>query len=311
MILITEFMDENAVARLASAHPTTYSPDLADRQSDIPAMMQGIQALVVRNRTQISRSLIEFAPDLRLIGRLGVGLDNIDLEACAESEIEVAPATGANTLSVAEYVVTNALILLRDAYQANARMLTGAWPRAACSGREASGRLLGLIGFGAIAQQTAELARCLGMKTAAFDPFLPATNPAWKTTQKLELAELLSAADVVSLHVPLTDKTRHLIDEKALKQMKPGAILINSARGGVVDERALATSMRSGHPAGAALDVFESEPLSVKAAAVFDGLSNLILTPHIAGVTQDSNLRVSEMIADIVLDRLESLPESQ
>ncbi|MGI9391222.1 MAG: hydroxyacid dehydrogenase [Boseongicola sp.] len=311
MILITEFMDEDAVAKLAGAYRTTYAPDLADRQSEIPAMMKGIQALVVRNRTQVTRDLVEQTPDLRLVGRLGVGLDNIDIAACTERGIEVAPATGANILSVAEYVVTNALVLMRGAYQANTQMVAGAWPRADCSGREVSGRVLGLIGFGAIAQETADLARGLGMQTAAFDPFLPATHPAGKSTRKLELAELLAAADVVSLHVPLTDKTRHMIDETALKQMKSGAVLINAARGGVVDERALAMSMRSGHLAGAALDVFETEPLTAKAAAVFDGLSDLILTPHIAGVTKESNVRVSEMIADIVIDRLERLPESR
>ncbi len=305
MILITEFMDERAVQKLSAAYPTRYAPDLADRQSDLPELMQDIQALVVRNRTQVTRDLLTHSPNLRLVGRLGVGLDNIDLDACEERGIEVAPATGANTLSVAEYVVTNALALLRGAYQANAQMMAGAWPRTASSGREASARLLGLVGFGEVAQETARLASALGMKTAAFDPYLPVDHAAWAATQNMDLTDLLAVADVVSLHVPLTETTRNLIDETALTQMRPRAILINAARGGVVDERALAASLRSGHLAGAALDVFETEPLTAEAAAVFDGLSNLILTPHIAGVTEDSNIRVSEMIANIVLDRLE------
>ena len=305
MILITEFMAETAVQRLTKAYPTTYAPDLSDRQADIPGLTQDSQVLIVRNRTQVTPNLLAHAPNLRLVGRLGVGLDNIDLEACETRGIEVAPATGANTLSVAEYVVTNALILLRGAYQANAQMVAGAWPRATCSGREASGRTLGLIGYGAIAQETTGLASGLGMKTAAFDPYLRAEHAAWGTTQRMDLADLLATADVVSLHVPLTDTTRHMIDDTALRQMRPGSVLINAARGGVVDEQALAASLRSGHLAGAALDVFETEPLTARAAAVFDGLSNLILTPHIAGVTEESNVRVSEMIADIALDRLE------
>jgi (S)-sulfolactate dehydrogenase len=304
MILITEFMDEIAVKRLGDAYPAKYVPDLADRQSDIPALMRDVQALVVRNRTKVTRDLLAHAPNLRLVGRLGVGLDNIDLEACADRDVEVAPATGANTFSVAEYVITNALILLRGAYQRNEQMMNGDWPRAASSGREVSGRMIGFIGFGAIAQETAKLAKCLGMKTAAFDPFLPPENAVWDTTQCLDFADVMSAADVISLHVPLTDKTRHMINEKTLKLMKSDAVLINAARGGVVDEHALAAALRSGHLAGAALDVFESEPLTAAAAAVFDGISNLILTPHIAGVTEESNIRVSEMIADIVLDRL-------
>ena len=311
MILISEFMDESAVNRLSETCATTYAPDLADRQSEIPALMQGIRALVVRNRTQVTRDLLAQSPDLELVGRLGVGLDNIDLDACLERGIEVAPATGANTLSVAEYVVTNALLLLRGAYQANAQMIAGAWPRAECSGREVSGRVLGLVGYGAIAQETAILAQGLGMTTVAFDPFLSAGHSAWGATQRMALAEVLSIADVVSLHVPLTDETRHLIDSAALRQMKPGAVLINAARGGVVDEQALAVSMRSGELAGAALDVFETEPLTARAAAKFDGIANLVLTPHIAGVTEESNIRVSDMIADVVLDRLGRLPVAE
>ncbi len=304
MILVTEFMDEAAVAMLSAAHPTTYAPHLADNQPEIPALMPGVQALVVRNRTTVDEALLREAPDLRLVGRLGVGLDNIDLAACGIRGIEVAPATGANTRSVAEYVVTSALVLLRGAFRANSTMTSGAWPREACVGREIAGRVLGLIGFGTIAQKTAELAAGLSMTIVAHDPFLPADDAAWKGVQRMELGDVLGVADIVSLHVPLNGKTRHMISAGELAQMKSGAVLVNAARGGVVDEAALAASMRSGHLGGAALDVFETEPLTAEAAAIFDGLSNLVLTPHIAGVTQDSNVRVSRMIADIILNRL-------
>lgn len=305
MILITEFMDQAAVDRLAAAHPTRYAPELADDQSAIPAALAGIKALIVRNRTQVTAELLAAAPELRIVGRLGVGLDNIDLEACKARGIAVMPATGANTLSVAEYVVTNALILLRNAYQAQEAMMAGAWPRAACSGREVAGRCLGLIGFGAIAQKTAELGRAMGMQIAAYDPLLPAEHPAWQGVRHCaELGDLLACADAVSLHVPLLPATRHMINAQSLAAMKPGAVLINAARGGVVDDAALAGALRAGRIAGAALDVFETEPLTAEAAGVFAGLSNLILTPHIAGVTQDSNERVSALIADRVLEGL-------
>lgn len=304
MILITEFMDDAQVARLSDAHPTQYAPDLADRQGDIPGLMAGVQALVVRNRTQVNAAILDAAPDLKVVGRLGVGLDNIDLTACAERGVEVIPATGANTLSVAEYVVTNALVLLRGAYDTRTSMEAGEWPRAACSGREVSGRTLGLIGFGAIAQETARLARALGMNICAFDPHLPDGNPAWDGATRLDLVGVLASADAISLHVPLTDETRHMINAERLDKMRRDAVLINAARGGVVDETALANAMQSGHIAGAALDVFETEPLTIEAARKFNGIKNLFLTPHIAGVTQDSNTRVSKMIADCVLDRL-------
>ena len=307
MILITEFMDDGAVAALSQAHPTTYAPDLADRQADIAALLGGIRALVVRNRTRVTAELVASAPDLQIVGRLGVGLDNIDLDACRQRGVEVAPAIGANTHSVAEYVVTNALVLLRGAYQANALMMSGAWPRAACSGREVAGQVLGLVGFGAIAQATAKLARGLGMTVVAYDPFLAQDHAAWNEAEPADLASVLGTADAISLHVPLTNATRHMIDARALAAMKPGAVLINAARGGVVDEAALAAAIRSRHLAGAALDVFEIEPLSEDAAKLFGGISNLILTPHIAGVTQDSNVRVGKMIAERVLDRLRKI----
>ena len=305
MILITEFMDEAAVARLAAAHDTEYAPDLADRQTDIPGLMPGIRALIVRNRTKVTADLLASAPDLKVVGRLGVGLDNIDLDACAASGVEVVPATGANTLSVAEYVVTNALILLRGAYTAGAEMLSGAWPRATCgAGREVRGRQLGLVGYGAIARETAALARPLGMNIAAFDPHLPDDDTAWAGAKRCDLNTLLATSDVLSLHVPLTEATRHMIDADALARMPRGAVLINAARGGIVDEADLAASLHDGHLAGAALDVFETEPLTPDAARKFEGIGNLILTPHIAGVTEDSNTRVSALIADEVLKRL-------
>lgn len=304
MILITEFMDDTAVGRLKAAHATTYAPELADAQGDIPAQMAGVQALIVRNRTQVTEALLEASPDLKCVGRLGVGLDNIDVDACKARGVAVMPALGANTLSVAEYVVTNASILLRDAYNAKHAMLAGEWPRAQCSGREVGGRVLGLLGFGANAQETGRLARAMGMTLIAYDPFLPADHPAWQHAERGEIADVLAKADVVSLHVPLTDQTRHIMNGDAFAQMKPGAVVINAARGGVLDEAALVAAMQSGHIAGAALDVFETEPLTKDAAEIFKGVSNLILTPHIAGVTQDSNVRVSAMIADLVLDQL-------
>ncbi len=304
MILITEFMDETAVGRLQAVHTTTYAPDLADTQGDIPARMAGVQALIVRNRTQVTAALLAAAPDLKCVGRLGVGLDNIDLAACEARGVAVMPALGANTVSVAEYVVSNALVLLRDAYHANPAMMAGDWPRAACSGREVGGRVMGLLGFGANAQETGRLARAMGMTVIAYDPFLPADHPAWADADRGEIADVLAMADVVSLHVPLTADTRHMINADVLAKMKPAAVLVNAARGGVVDEAALVAALQSGRLAGAALDVFETEPLTKDAAEKFKGISNLILTPHIAGVTQDSNVRVSAMIADLVLDQL-------
>lgn len=304
MILITEFMDEKAVGRLKAAHPTRYKPELADQQHMISEHLEGTKALIVRNRTQVTETLLDSAPELKVVGRLGVGLDNIDLDACKKRGIEVIPAIGANTLSVAEYVVTNALILLRNAYQKNVEMIAGEWPRADCSGREVAGRKIGLVGFGGIARETGKLAKAMGMEVCAYDPFLAPDHSAWNGVDKMELHSVLETSDVISLHVPLTDATHHLLNAGCIARMRADAVLINAARGGVVDEAALADALRGGRISGAALDVFETEPLDAEAARIFNGLNNLILTPHIAGVTQDSNVRVSEMIADLVLNRL-------
>jgi (S)-sulfolactate dehydrogenase len=304
MILVTEFMDEPAVDRLRAAHPVTYDPGLADRQADIPALMPGVRALIVRNRTQVRCAILDAGKDLVCVGRLGVGLDNIDMVACEGRGVAVYPATGANNLSVAEYVIGTAMALLRGAYAANGAMIAGDWPRQSCAGRELSGKVLGLVGFGAIARDTADRARALGMEVAAFDPFVPEGDPVWRTAGRLDLGPLLATSDVVSLHVPLTEGTRHLIDASRIAAMKPSAILVNAARGGVVDEAAVTEALASGHLGGAALDVFETEPLTAEAAAHFSGVPNLILTPHIAGVTLESNTRVSDLIADRVLAHL-------
>jgi len=303
-ILITEFMDEAAVADLAADFEVDYAPKLADAQGEIPARLGAARALIVRNRTQVTDAVLAAGPGLACVGRLGVGLDNIDMGACKARGVTVYPATGANNVSVAEYVITTAMVLLRGAYRSKHAMLSGAWPRQLLTGREISGTTLGLVGYGAIARDTAARARALGCRVVAFDPHIPPGDPAWAGAEPVSFGDLLARSDIVSLHVPLTDATRHLIGTDAIAAMKPRAIVINAARGGVVDETALAEALHAGRLGGAALDVFETEPLTAEAAAKFKGLDDLILTPHIAGVTDDSNTRVSSLIAGLVRKHL-------
>jgi (S)-sulfolactate dehydrogenase len=297
-IIISEFMDGNAVASLAHRFDVRYDQDLVDRPGELAAELADADALIVRNRTRVDAGLIASGPKLRVVGRLGVGLDNIDMEACARRAIHVIPATGANALAVAEYVIASAMLLLRGAYHATDDVAAGRWPRAALSnGRELAGSTLGLIGFGGIGRLTGRLARSLGMRTIGFDPQVPCTSSLWtdEATRPCTLDEAVSGADVVSLHVPLTAATRNLMDAGRIAMMKPDAILINTARGGVVDETALAAALRAGKLGGAALDVFDREPLPAGSQLV--DCPNLLLTPHIAGVTRESNERVSALIA--------------
>ena len=296
-IVISEFMDSDAVDGLMADFDVRYEPELVDRPEDLAAAVAGARALIVRNRTQVRGPLFEGAAKLEVVGRLGVGLDNIDVAACETRGITVCPATGANADSVAEYVVTAALMLLRGAYLSKHAMLKGEWPRAQLQGREAGGRRLGLIGFGTIARITADKARALGMSIVAHDPMIGADDPVWTDhdAAPVDLDELLATADAISLHVPLVDATRHLIDGPAIGRMKDDAVLVNTARGGVVDDAALALALKEGRLGGAALDVFEDEP--VPAENIFRGVPNLIMTPHIAGVSFDSNIRVSAVTA--------------
>lgn len=306
-IVISEFMDEPAVQALKQEFDVRYEPDLVSRRDALLAAVESADALIVRNGTQVDAPLLAKAGRLKAVGRLGVGLDNIDVKTCRERGIEVIPATGANARSVAEYVIAATLVLLRGAFAASDRMAAGQWPRAELSnGLEVGGRTLGIVGFGATGRLAATMARGLGMKVVAYDPMLPADAPAWRETgaERADLDAVLSRSDAVTLHVPLTDDTRNLLDTRRLALMKPGAVLVNTARGGIVDEAALADALKRGHLRGAAVDVFEQEPLP--AGSPLADAPNLFLTPHIAGVTADSNERISALIGQRIAETLRS-----
>ena len=297
MILITEFMDEDAINLLKKKYDVYYDISLAEDSNSLVKLINKMKALIVRNKTLVTRELIENAPNLTCVGRLGVGLDNIDLNACEEQNITVYPALGANSHSVAEYVICASMLLLRKAYFKKNEMIAGNWPRQESSGSEVYGKTLGLIGFGDIAQKTRDLALGLGIKTVAYDPYLDKDSNVWKETKNLPLDNLLSISDIISLHIPLSKETKNLIDEKKLRLIKNSSVIINTSRGGIIDENSLAKLLKENKIGGAALDVFNKEPINKENAKKFEGLDNLILTPHIGGVTKESNERVSKMIA--------------
>ena len=298
MILITEFMDEDAVNLLKKKYDVYYDISLAEDSNSLVKLINKMKALIVRNKTLVTRELIENAPNLTCVGRLGVGLDNIDLNACEEQNITVYPALGANSHSVAEYVICASMLLLRKAYFKKNEMIAGNWPRQESSGSEVYGKTLGLIGFGDIAQKTRDLALGLGIKTVAYDPYLDKDSNVWKETKNLDLDNLLSISDIISLHIPLSKETKNLIDEKKLRLIKNSSVIINTSRGGIIDENSLAKLLKENKIGGAALDVFKEEPVNKENAKKFEGIDSLILTPHIGGVTKESNERVSKMIAE-------------
>ncbi len=300
-IVITEFMDEGPVDELKARYDVHWDKTLCDKPDEIKALLPGAVALVVRNRTRVNDDILSSGPNLKVIGRLGVGLDNIDLDACKAHGVKVCPATGSNNVSVAEYAITAAMMLLRGSFCAKDEILTGTWPRNKYVGLEARGRTLGLLGFGMIGRSAARMARGLEMKPIAYDPHLPADHEGWQLAENVSLDDLITRSDILSVHTPLLPETRNLIDAAAMAKMKKGALLVNTARGGIIDEDDLIAALKSGQIGGAALDVFVDEPLSLGEAAKFAGVPNLILTPHISGVTEESMAAISTITANNVL----------
>ncbi len=306
-IFISEFITSQALETLKKGHEVRYEPEAYQDPQQLAAAIKNTDALIVRNLTKVNSALIEGAQKLKVVGRLGVGLENIDLPACAQRNIKVIPATGANAESVAEYVLGTSMALMRSYSSATVDTLSGAWPRPKYSKcHEIAGSTLGIVGFGSIGRVVAEKAFALGMKCIAYDPLVRdqaiALSGGTVTLYPLEI--LLAESQIVSLHLPLLPETKGLFSAGVLDNMQEGAFLINTARGGIVDETALAERLRSGRLGGAALDVFANEP--AKELSHLLGVPNLILTPHIAGVTEESNARVSNMIAREVKLFLES-----
>ena len=304
-ILVSEYLPDEHLDLLRTLHDVVYDPDLCTDRSRLLDQMAGVEALFTRNRTRVDQELIAAAPDLRVIGRLGVGLDNIDMNGCEQAGVQVISAAGENAVSVAEYVIGAMLVVVRGVFGMTPSMIAGEWPRQGHAfGHELMGKTMGLVGYGSIARQVATRAAGLGMEVIAHDPFVPDDDAAWGPVRRVDLESLLATSDVISVHVPLSDETRNLIDAPALGRMKPTAVLINTSRGGIVDETALADALLDGKLGGAALDVFASEPLGPEPAAVFATVPNLLLTPHVAGNTRESVDRVARTIVEKVMTAL-------
>ena len=304
-IVITEFMEPEVAQGLVHEFGGVYDPTLVERRDELKATLADCRALLVRNRTQVDEDLLASAPRLEAVGRLGVGVDNIDVAACGRRGVAVRSAVGTNHVSVAEYALGAMLLLSRPALLATKAVADGRWPRMTVApGHELAGRTLGLVGFGLIARTLAVRARALGMLVQAHDPMLASDDTAWAEHGVIacSLEELLATSHVVSLHVPLTEQTRNLIDARALARLPRGALLVNTARGRIVDETAVVEALGSGHLGGAALDVFAQEPLP--ATAAFAALPNLILSPHLAGLTEESAARISQVVARAVREVL-------
>jgi len=306
-VVVSEPMHPEGVARLREVAEVDYDPVLFRDRAALLERVATAVALVVRNQTVVDEALLQQAERLRVIGRLGVGLDNIDLKAAAARAIPVVTARGANAVAVAEYVFACLLHFTRDLAGVDETVRRGRWDRT-LGGTELWGKVLGIVGLGDIGQRVALRARAFGMRVMAADPV--ATSTHWAVMEAgvelTDLPTLLARSDFLTLHLPLTPETQHVIGRKELLLMKPSAYLINSARGGIVDEQALADALTHGRLQGAALDVREHEPPGPDDPLA--RVPRLLLTSHIAGLSEEATLRVARAVADGVTKVLQAGP---
>lgn len=300
MILVAEELDPRGLELLeGGGYPFCYQPDLWRNPEGLRRALAGAAALIVRNRIRVDSALLEVAPRLRVVGRLGTGLDNVDQEALRARGVALVHAPGANAPGVAEYVLATLFHLARNLPRA-----AQGGDRLALGGFELAGKTLGLLGLGEVGLRVAHRAKALGMRVVGYDPLRRPWEAALEVAgvEFLPLEEVLAEAQFLSLHAPLTPETRGLIGWEALARMRPGAYLINTARGELVDHHALCEALQSGLLAGAVLDVTDPEPLPLDHP--LRELENCLLTPHIAGLTRESQARVGERVVRGVLEVL-------
>ncbi len=303
-ILISEDLQAPAIERLRQKYKVKCDGGLWREPAQLKAAIREAKVLLVRNQTQVTAELLHAAPKLLGIGRVGVGLDNIDISVASSLGIVVVAPLNANATSVAELTIGLILAMARKIPQADRSTKEGYWDRKGCMGMELSGKTLAICGLGRIGGMVARLARPFGMRVVAFDSFVKHDSAIVRETGALlceSLDETLDQADFVSVHLPLTGETRQVFNRKMFASIKPGAYFINTSRGAVVDETALVEALQTGRLAGAALDVREVEPPGAR--GILESMPNVILTPHIGAFTIEAQQRTFEAV-EVDADRL-------
>lgn len=301
-VLISDKLGEDAVrilkARDIEVH---FDPDLPKNPDALRAALRDADGLAIRSATKMTADLIGAAPNLKVIGRAGIGVDNIDIPAATAAGIAVMNTPFGNAVTTAEHALAMMFAVMRNVPQADASTKAGKWEKSKFMGRELYGKTLGLIGAGNIGGIVASRAQGLKMKVIAYDPFLSREKAAEMGVELVELDKLLERADIISLHTPLNAKTRNILGADALRKIRPGAFIVNCARGGLIDEEALAEALDDGRVAGAALDVFAVEPATEN--PLF-GRENVVVTPHLGASTREAQENVAVQIAEQIADYL-------
>ncbi len=300
-ILISDPLAEEGIEILKKVKEFKVDVKLKLPPEELKKLIKDYDALLVRSGTKVTKEVIENANKLKVIGRAGVGLDNVDLASASKRGIIVMNTPGGNTISTAEHTMSLILALSRNISQADSSTKKGQWERKKFMGIELYGKTLGIIGLGRIGGEVAKRASSFGMKIIAYDPFLSLDKAEELAVESVELKDLFKRADYITVHTPMTNKTRHIIDKKAIKDMKEGVRIINCARGGIVDETALLEGIKSGKVAGAALDVYEKEP--PKESPLLN-CEQVILTPHLGASTEEAQVNVAIDIANSARDAL-------
>jgi D-3-phosphoglycerate dehydrogenase / 2-oxoglutarate reductase len=292
-VLIAEPLADAGVELLASAHEV--DARTAMTREELLAAVPAVDALVVRSATRVDAEVLEAGPNLKVVGRAGIGLDNVDVAAATRLGIMVVNAPQSNVISAAEHTLALILAQARNIPQANQALREGRWERGRFQGAELYGKTLGILGLGRVGALVAQRANAFGMRLLAYDPFVSRERAAHMGVELASLAEVLARADVVTVHLPKTPETTGLIGERELAAMRPGARLVNTARGGLVDETALAKAVESGHLGGAALDVFSEEPTTQ--SPLFE-LDRVVVTPHLGASTTEAQDKAGVAIAE-------------
>lgn len=285
-------LDPSAAKLVAdSGYQTVHTPPYADSTEISRLLVQCGAEGIVSRMGRIDATVMDAAPQLRVISKHGVGVDNIDLAAAGARGIPVLVASGANAVSVAEHTIALLLATVKRLVPLDAGLRAGRWEKPGFLGREIAGARLGLLGMGAIAQATGKIAKGLGLQLLGYDPYAPASAFEELGGRRCEtLADLLAQSDILSLHCPLTDQTRGIVNAEAISKMPRGSYVINTARGGLIDEAALVAAIRSGHLVGAGLDTFAVEPPG--ADHPFFAEAAIVVSPHVGGVTREAGARV-------------------
>ncbi|OPX62288.1 MAG: Glyoxylate reductase [Methanoregula sp. PtaU1.Bin006] len=291
-VLVSDPLAEEGLAILRPVVDVDVKTDL--KEDELCRILGDYDALLVRSGTDVNAKVIEAGKKLKFIGRAGVGVDNIDVEAATRKGIIVANAPEGNTLAATEHTMAMMLSLARNIPQANASLKKKEWKRSKFMGNEMNEKVLGIVGFGRIGRELAKRAIAMDMKVIAYDPFITKERAAQLGVEMMSMADLFKAADVITVHTPLIPETRHIINEKSIATMKDGVRIINCARGGIIDEKALYEAVKSGKVAGAALDVFETEPPTDSPLLTLD---NIIVTPHLGASTVEAQLNVAVSVA--------------